>query len=97
MRMAPVAADSVAHLVAEIAAEKPPAGVRETAIRGPEIATGVEMAHTILSARGSVGGRRPRILRQLPYLGRAIATDGLIPTDAIVDDVTLSEWLRREG
>lgn len=97
MRMASVAADSVAGLVAEVAAQKPPTGIRDIAIRGPEIATGVEMARTILATRGSVGGRRPRILRQLPYLGRATATDGLIPTDAIVDDVTLNEWLRSQG
>ena len=94
MRMAPVAADSVARLVSEHAVAEPPPGVREIAIRGPEISTGVDMAHTMLVARGKVGGRRPRILRQLPYLGRATATGGLIPIDAIVDDVTLSEWLR---
>lgn len=97
MRMAPVAADSVAWFVAETAVDKPPAeGVLEVAIRGPEIATGIEMAQTILATRGEVGGRRPRIMWQVPLLGKAIASDGLIPHDAVIDDVTLNEWLHFE-
>ena len=93
MRMAPIAADSVARFVADCAVEEPPKGVRQVAIRGPEIATGAAMAQAILAARGRVGGRRPRILKQVPLLGKATATGGLVPKDAIVDDTTLEVWL----
>src|SRR5699024_10446943 len=67
MQMASVDADSVARFVAEEAVAAPPAEVREVAIRGPEIATTAEIARTILAARGTVGGRRPRVLTQVPY------------------------------
>ncbi|GAA4474823.1 SDR family oxidoreductase [Enteractinococcus fodinae] len=93
MRMAPVAADSVARLVADCAVADPPSGVQRVAIRGPEITTGVDMAQAILAAHGRVGGRRPRILKQVPFLGKATATGGLIPQDTIVDDITLEAWL----
>lgn len=95
MRMAAVAADSVARLVADQAVAAPPSKLREVAIRGPEVATGAEIARTILAARGSIAGRRPRVLTELPYLGRAVATDGLLPRDAIVDPVGLTGWLSR--
>lgn len=93
MRMAPVAADSVARLVADSAVAAAPTRVRDIVIRGPEITTGTDIAREVLAARGSVGGRRPRVLSQVPFLGRATATGGLIPSDAIVDDVTLNDWL----
>jgi len=94
MRMAPIAADSVASRVAKYATDDPPSGVQEIALRGPEIATGAELARAILAARGSVGGRRPWLVKELPFLGHATATDGLIPRDAIIDEVTLEDWLR---
>lgn len=93
MRMAPIAADSAARFTAECAVAEPPSGVHQVAIRGPEITTGVDIARAINAARGHVGGRRPRILQQVPFLGKATATGGLIPPDAIVDDVTLETWL----
>jgi hypothetical protein len=63
------------------------------AIRGPEVATAAEIARRIIAAKGSVGGRSPRVILQAPVLGKAIAGDGLIPQDAIVDEVTLDRWL----
>lgn len=93
MRMAAVAADSVARLVSAEAVREPPARVREVAIRGPEVATGAEIARTILAGHGTLAGRRPRVLTEVPFFGRAIATGGLIPEEARVDDVTLREWL----
>lgn len=93
MRMAAVAADSVARLVADVAVSPPPSRVRQVAIRGPEVATGAQIARRILAERGSIAGRRPRLVAELPYLGRAIATDGLLPRDALVDDVRLDDWL----
>lgn len=95
MKMAPVAADSVARLVADHAAAAPPAGVRDVTIRGPEIATGRDIAREILAVRGSVGDRRPRFLTHLPFLGKATASGGLIPTNAIIDDTTLRDWLQQ--
>lgn len=94
MRMAAVAADSVARRVAEYAVSEPPNGVREIAIRGPEIATGAEIARAMLAERGRVSDRQPWVLQELPLLGQATATNGLIPHDAIIDEVTLQEWLR---
>jgi len=93
MRMAAIAADSAARFVAEYTVAQPPNGVRQVAIRGPEITTGVEMARMLLAARGRVGGRRPRILQQLPLLGEATATGGLIPQEALIDDLTFEAWL----
>lgn len=52
-----------------------------------------QIARRILAERGSIAGRRPRLVAELPYLGRAIATDGLLPRDALVDDVRLGDWL----
>lgn len=95
MRMAPVAAESVARLVAAQAVAEPPEGTRDVTIRGPEVATGLELAQIIRSVRGSVGGRNPKFMLQLPIFGQAIATDGLIPSEGIIDDVTLHDWLRQ--
>lgn len=106
MRMAPVAAESVARLVAEEAVR--PAGdqaggsdagreaqVRTVAIRGPETATAAEVARRMIEGLGSVGGRAPRRILEAPLFGRAMAGGGLIPEASIVDGVTLDEWMER--
>ncbi|MDI3329789.1 MAG: NAD(P)H-binding protein [Micrococcus sp.] len=94
MRMAPVAAESVARLVAdEVTRRHDGAEVRVVAIRGPEVATAAEVARRVIAARGSIGGRRPRMILEAPLLGKAFAGDGLIPPDATVDEVTLDRWL----
>ncbi|MFC7401587.1 SDR family oxidoreductase [Citricoccus sp. GCM10030269] len=96
MRMAPVAADSVARLVVADLLEQSLGqadGTRELTIRGPETATAAQIARRILEVRGSIAGKRPRAIGELPLMGRAIATGGLIPEDGIVDDVTLEQWL----
>lgn len=94
MKMAAVAADSVARMVVAEAVRDAPAAVHELAVRGPEVATGKEIARAILAARGSIDGRQPRVLAELPYFGLAIATGGLIPGDALTDDVTVRDWLK---
>lgn len=107
MRMAPVAAESVARLVAEEAvrpagdqATGPDAGreppVRTVAIRGPETATGAEVARRMVEVLGSAGGKAPRRILEVPLFGRAMAGGGLIPEPAIVDGVTLDEWMERQ-
>lgn len=94
MRMAAVAADSVARLVAdEVTRRHDGPEVRVVAIRGPEVATAAEIARRIIAAKGSVGGRSPRTILQAPLFGKAIAGGGLIPQDTIVDEVTLDRWL----
>ncbi|NUL49482.1 FAD-dependent oxidoreductase, partial [Cellulosimicrobium funkei] len=106
MQMAPVAAESVARLVAEEAvrpagdqATGPDAGrepqVRTVAIRGPETATAAEVARRMIEVLGSVGGRSPRRILEAPLFGRAMAGGGLIPEAAIVDGVTLDEWMEQ--
>lgn len=92
MRMAPVSADRVARLVvAECGA--PTEGERSVAIRGPEVMTVREAMRTWLRATGEVEGMHPRIMAELPLLGRAIASGRLVPPDAVTDDLTLREWL----
>lgn len=114
MRMAAVSASAVAEFVAATAerdaadASLPPA--RSVSIRGPEIATGAELARSIATVRGSVGGRRPRVFWELPLFGGAIASGGLIPggTDGAavrdvsgavepvtIDPTTVREWAGR--
>ncbi|MFC7376629.1 SDR family oxidoreductase [Brachybacterium sp. GCM10030268] len=70
------------------------AATRTAAIRGPEELTSAELVRRILATRGSLAGRSPRLVTELPYLGRGLATGGLIPADAEVDDMTLEDWLR---
>jgi 3-phenylpropionate/trans-cinnamate dioxygenase ferredoxin reductase component len=97
MRMAAVAAESVARLVVEEAARTHDGpGIREVAIRGPEIATAAEVARKILAAKGSIGGKSPKKILELPLFGQASAGRGLIPDEAIVDDVTLEQWMAGE-
>ena len=94
MRMAPIAADRVARLVVrEIEAGHE--GDRTSAIRGPQELTAAQAARTFMAVRGEVGGRRPRVIWELPLLGRGIAGGGLIPGDGLVDDLTLEEWLQQ--
>lgn len=96
MRMAPVAADSVAALVVrEIEADAAQASDadRSVAIRGPEEMTGAELVRRILDRRGQLAGRSPRLVLELPVLGRGMAGGGLIPAVAETDAVTLEDWL----
>jgi uncharacterized protein YbjT (DUF2867 family) len=98
MRMAPVAADSVAALVVrEIEADAAQArdADRSVAIRGPEEMTGAELVRRILDRRGRLAGRSPRLVLDLPVLGRGMAGGGLIPAEAETDAVTLEDWLDR--
>lgn len=92
MKMAAVAAERVAALVCrEI--ESDVAGDRTVAIRGPEVATTAQIVRAILAARGSIDGMHPRLITELPLFGKGIAGGGLIPADAVVDDMTLDQWL----
>ncbi len=114
MRMAAVSAGSVAAFVAATAerdaADDTLPVVRSLAIRGPEVATGAELARTIAAVRGTVGGRRPRVFWELPLFGKAIASGGLVPggprgeavigaaggvEPVTVDPVTVREWAGR--
>lgn len=92
MRMAPVAADRVARLVVAECGS-PAEGEWTVAIRGPEVMTVRDAMRTWLRAVGAVEGMHPRVMAELPYFGRAMATDGLIPRDAATDELTLREWL----
>lgn len=93
MRMAPVAAESVADLIA--ADLEHDDGERRThSIRGPEQMSSAEAARRWMSVRGDVDGLRPRIVLDLPYFGRAIAGGGLVPRTGVVDPITLEQWLR---
>ncbi|QCU79188.1 epimerase [Citricoccus sp. SGAir0253] len=103
MRVAAVDVGAVARLVAEEAARGGPApgpaptGVREVAIRGPRVETAAQLARAMLAAHGSIGGRRPRLVRELPYLGPAIASGALVPDVAVVDRTTVEDWLAAGG
>lgn len=92
MAMAPLAVDDAARAVADVA-EDPDAGARVT-VHGAEEATTLDVARAILAARGELAGRRPRVLRQLPYLGRAIAGGALVPASAdVVVPGGVGDWL----
>lgn len=94
MRLAALSADGAAASIAD-EAESSADGDRTIVLRGEHEATALELARAILEARGDLAGRRPRVLRQLPYLGSAIAAGGLIPADAdIVAPGSFSQWLR---
>ncbi|MBS9533309.1 NAD(P)H-binding protein [Mycobacterium sp. M1] len=96
MLMAGVAAERVAALVCseiEAVAE----GDRTVAIRGPEVATTAQLVRAMLAAKGDLDGIRPRLITEVPLFGSAISGGGLIPDDAIVDDVTLAAWLSATG
>lgn len=97
MRMAPLSAHRAArHIVPEVVREDV-AGDRTLAIRGPEEMTTAQLVRRILAARGEIGGRRLRVVTELPYLGRGLAGGGLIPRDGIVDELTLGAWLDGGG
>ncbi|WP_157975605.1 SDR family oxidoreductase [Brachybacterium sp. YJGR34] len=94
-RMAPVAADSVAARAVRAIEEADGAADEDRVItvRGPEEMTTAPMVRRILAVRGELGGKSPRRLLELPFLGRSIARGGLVPADAEVDGVTLEDWL----
>lgn len=95
MRLAALPADDAAGRIAD-AAESAAGGDRTVVIRGEHTATALDLARGILAVKGDLAGRRPRVLRQLPYLGPAIAGGGLIPAQAdVVAPGTLEDWLRR--
>ena len=94
MTLAPLAVDDAARAVANVA-EDPDAGPRVT-VRGAEQCTALDVARAIVAERGELAGHRPRILRQVPYLGRAIANGGLVPEVAdVVVPGGVEDWLRR--
>ena len=94
MKMAALAADRAAAIIAhDIEQSAEDFDDRTLAIRGPEEATMLQISRAILAAWGSIGGRRPRVMTQAPYLGRAIATGGLVPGHGITDDLTVAQWL----
>lgn len=96
MQIAPLAARRAAKFIVENATNTDP-GDHSTAVRGPEQTTALEAARTILRTRGDIAGRRRRMMTELAYLGSGIAKGGLIPTDAAVDDLTLTGWLAEEA
>lgn len=96
MTMAPLAARRAARFIVENATSTT-SGDHIAAARGPEQTTALAAARTILRMRGTIAGRRPRLMTELPYLGRGIAAGGLIPADAAVDDLTLTDWLAEEA
>src|SRR5699024_9890381 len=94
MKMAALAADRAAAIIADDTERHAgDTNDRTLAVRGPEVATTLQICRAILASRGSIDGRRPRLMTQAPYLGRAIATGGLIPDHALTDDLTLDHWL----
>lgn len=92
MQMAPLAARRAARFIVGHATSTDP-GDHTVAVRGPEQITTLTAARTILRARGEIAGRQPRVMTELPYLGSGIAKGGLIPIEATVDDLTLTDWL----
>lgn len=96
MKMAAVAADSVARLVAdEVGPTDDGTGLRTVAIRGPEVATAAELVRRVLDVQGLIAGKSPRKVVEAPLLGRQIAGGGLIPEgdDVVTDPVTLEQWM----
>jgi|SRR5699024_4424348 len=96
MQMAPLAARRTARFIVEHA-RRTDLGDYTVAVRGPEETTALKAARTILRARGDIASRQPRMMTELPYLGSGIAKGGLIPIDATVDDLTLTDWLAEEA
>lgn len=92
METAPVSADRVAALLVEVA-ERPAGGEPIVAIRGLEVATLAEFVRRQVAAKGSIAGKSPRFVLELPLFGRAVAHGGLVPDDALVDDATFDEYL----
>lgn len=96
MRMAPVAASSVAALVVDHLehSERHPEALttRTLTVRGPQELTVLRVAEA-MQASGQLPGAENQKLIEVPYLGPTIASGGLIPRHGIIDDVTLSSWL----
>lgn len=93
MLMAPAALTEVAAFVADVVGEPSDARNDIRTVRGPEVDTVANFARRILRARGDINGLQPKVLREAPYLGRGIATGGLIPADGHVTEQTFREWL----
>ncbi|NDK31274.1 SDR family oxidoreductase [Nesterenkonia haasae] len=94
MKMAALAAERAAAIIAEdIDSSAADTADRNLAIRGPEVMTALQLCRAILAHRGNIGGYQPRLMVQLPYVGRGIATGGLIPDHGIVDNLTVERWL----
>lgn len=101
MRMALVSADRVAELVVEEAVRQVGSEERHQnraiSIRGAQELNTRQAVNVWLREVGHVTGQRPRQVWQLPYLGRAIASGGLIPPGGIVDPQTLQGWVQAGG
>lgn len=93
MRIAPVAAERVASLVADQVEERSE-GQHRITIRGPEVLDIKTAVESWLSVKGEIAGLNPRFVFQLPYLGKAIAGGDLVPEEGLVDEVSLSDWLK---
>lgn len=94
MKVAPLAVDRAAAIIADdIDQTGRDVTHRSLAIRGPEAATVLQFSRAMLAARGSIAGRRPRVMVQIPFFGRSIAAGGLIPEQGVVDDFTFEQWL----
>ncbi|PWH06020.1 epimerase [Brachybacterium endophyticum] len=70
---------------------------RIVAVCGPEVMTTAQLVRKTLAARGDIEDLSPRVVTELPYLGRALAGGVLIPQERnlVVDDLTLDSWLER--
>lgn len=93
MRVAPVASDTVARLLADTATAEAPAGA--VSVRGPRVGTVASFAREQLRACGRLGETGVRAVVQAPYLGPGIACGGLVPHGGIVDDARFEVWLNR--
>jgi len=95
MKMAPIPAEAAAQLVCDVAdgSEKVPrTGI--VSIRGEEEGTTAEFVKRLLTARGEVGGKTPKVVRQGPDFGSAIGQGGGGPRPpGSTVSTTLEEWL----
>ncbi|RLZ04120.1 hypothetical protein CWC38_02135 [Kocuria tytonicola] len=94
MLMAPALREEVADVVADAATAPRQARHEIRAVRGPEADTIANFARRILMVGGDLGGQRPAVVREAPYLGRGIANGGLIPQDAFITATRFEDWLR---
>lgn len=94
MRIAPLAAEAAAEFVVLQAQDTGDPAHRIVTIRGPEETTAARAARELLTA-GHLDGPKPRLIGELPYLGRAIATGALVPAEAATDHMTLRTWSER--
>lgn len=96
IKISPLPVEQVAQLICDVtdgSSEVPASGI--ITIRGAEEGLGREFAERIIAVRGNVGGKNPKVLLQLPLLGSAIASGGLIPATADrIESTTAEEWAR---